>query len=241
MAEYIDTAPDTFEVCCIRQEKKGETVTCQSDAKVCIAAHLKNKCILYLPICTKKGHIAKGVGLQGKLEKGADIRELDDVDIEEVFIKHRDESLKCKILQWEADRAAEEKARSDRKKKLEEGWEEPEEEAPAHRPVVPPASKPQTHEAVSYWEWVDDTDLWMDVTGETVRISKLSKEEFVSAITTICEVNLSRITKRNEWVKKLLTRRVQYLYPKDAIEVGSQNASEKLEEFFEVAEDKNWL
>ena len=59
MAEYIDTAPDTFEVCCIRYEKEGDTITCQEDAKVCIAAHLKNKTIIYLPICMKRATYIK--------------------------------------------------------------------------------------------------------------------------------------------------------------------------------------
>jgi len=87
MAEYIDTAPDTFEVCCIRHEKNGEMLTCQGDAKVCIAAHLKDKRVIFLPICQKRGHINRGVVVQGKLEKGKDIREIEDVDIEEVFVR----------------------------------------------------------------------------------------------------------------------------------------------------------
>jgi hypothetical protein len=213
MAEYIDNAPDTKEVCCIRHEKNNEVKTCQGDAKVCITAHLKDKRIIYLPICTKRGHISKGVILQGLLVKGREIESLEDLDTAEVFVRDVGEKLKHKLIQGDSP-------------------------APAQRPPVP---QPKSYEAVSWWEWIDDTDLWMDTTGEIVRISKLSKEEFISAVNTICEVNLSRITKKNAWVKGMQTRRVTHLYPLEAMEVGSANASEKLEEFFEIAEDNGWV
>jgi len=232
MAEYIDTAPHIFEVCCIRLKK----TTCNVDAKVCVAAHIKDKMILYLPVCTDPSHINDALKIQEQLEKGINIRKIPEVDIQEVFIKHRHQGLKCKLTQWEEDQRNEKKKRAELRRKRESEWEEPEE--PSRPPVLPPN---QELIAVDYWEWIDDVDVWMDVTGNVIRIKKLGRKEFVSAVSTICAVNLSRITKKNAWVKQFRSPTPEHTYPTGAMKVGAKRASEKLEEFYEAAETNKWL
>lgn len=221
MPEYIDTAPDIFEICCV--------TGCGADATVCVAAHLKNKQSLYLPTCTDRDHIEQILLVQTQLLGGKPVRKIEGIELDEVFTKHRHNNLKCKLLEWEK----EQKELKKKKTKTKRPWEEEEEES------TPPSG--EEHVAVKYWEWIEDTDVWMDVAGNIVRIRKLDKEEFRAAVSTICAVNLSRITKRNAWVKKFRVPTPQYIYPTGPMKVGSRTASEKLEEFREAADVNQWL
>lgn len=214
MAEYIDTAPHIFEICCIEK--------CGRDATVCFAAHLKDKQTLYLPSCTDSSHLGKMLAIQLELvEIGTPIKKVKGIDIEEVYTKHRLEPLKCKLLQWEEDHKPKPKVKK---------------RAPGH---IPEESDPDA--ATESWQWVESADLWMSVSGDMVNIKKLKKAEFISAVTTICKLNLSRITKKNAWVKQFLTKDIEFIYPKKEMTVGTKKANEKLEEFYEAAERNEWV
>ncbi len=222
MAHYLETAPDIFEICCVDE--------CGRDATVSVAAHLKNKQTLYLPSCTHGSHVGKVLAVQIELvEIGIPIREIKGIVLEEVFIKKRNEGLKCKLLQWEADNKP-------KKKK----------NAPASRPILPKKRKSKTAvdlttNAIQNWQWIEDMDRWMSVKGAVLPIKSLLKPEWISAITAICSVNLSRISKKNAWVDKIRTRTPKYEYPEGPMKVGSAMASEKLEEFQDVGLKKGWL
>lgn len=171
------------------------------------------------------------IAIQTELLAGVLIKDVKGIDLKEVFIKHRHSNLKCKLLEWEK----EQKELKKKNTKTKRSWEE--EEDP---PSIVPSPEPE-HVAVDHWAWVEDTDKWMDITGNIVRIRKLDKEEFRAAVSIICAVNLSRITKRNEWVKKFRVPTPQYIYPPGPIKVGARKASEKLEEFHEAAEVNQWI
>jgi hypothetical protein len=82
---------------------------------------------------------------------------------------------------------------------------------------------------------------WVNSKGEEATISSLSKKEFVDAALAIAKVNFSRLTEQRAWVKKLKPEGIPIEYPQEFLDVGKRAASEKLEDFKEVAERKKWV
>jgi hypothetical protein len=91
------------------------------------------------------------------------------------------------------------------------------------------------------WEFVANMYEWMDKDGKIVPIKKLPDKEFVDSVWALIHMNFAKVGPTLAWAKQLPTFGTPYDYPKEAIGVGARDAKEKLEEFYENAEERGWL
>jgi len=101
----------------------------------------------------------------------------------------------------------------------------------------------QTDEAVSSWVWPDDFGYWRNTTGEKLTIDLISDRELEDAAVAIQEANISRVTKRIQWIKEIKENAgtPHYGYPPTELEVGQEEAYAKLEEIYEVLEGRGLI
>lgn len=91
------------------------------------------------------------------------------------------------------------------------------------------------------WEYVYNLYEWMTVVGKVVPIKKLPEKEFVDSVWALVHVNFSKVGRTMAWVKQLPAFGAPYAYPKEALDVGARDAKDKLEEFYENAEERGWI
>ena len=101
----------------------------------------------------------------------------------------------------------------------------------------------QTDVAPPSWSWVDDFGYWRITTGEKLAIELVSDRELEDAAVAIQEANISRVTKRIQWIKEIKENAgtPHYGYPPDELEVGQEEAYAKLEEIYEVLEGRGLI
>jgi hypothetical protein len=91
------------------------------------------------------------------------------------------------------------------------------------------------------WEFVYNIDEWMGTDGKVVPIKKLPEKEFVDSVWALIHANFSKVGTTLAWAKQLPTHGAAYAYPREALAVGARDAKDKLEEFYENAEERGWL
>jgi hypothetical protein len=104
-------------------------------------------------------------------------------------------------------------------------------------PVVKETSPP----VCENWEFVYNLYEWMDVNGKIVPIKRLPNKEFVDSIWALIHANFAKVGTTLAWAKQLPTFGVAFAYPREALDVGARDAKDKLEEFYENAEERGWL
>jgi hypothetical protein len=111
-----------------------------------------------------------------------------------------------------------------------------EEKQPARKQPVEPAPP-----VCPDWEFIANMYEWMDKDGKVVPIKKLSDKEFVDSVWALIHTNFAKVGPTLAWAKQLPTYGAAYDYPRGAIGVGAKDAKEKLEEFYENAEERGWV
>lgn len=91
------------------------------------------------------------------------------------------------------------------------------------------------------WEFIENSDEWMDVAGNVVPIDKLSLREFTDSVWGIIRANFTKVGSTFAWAKQVPQGLEIYLYPKESMEVGMQYARYKLTEFYEAGVSLGWV
>lgn len=210
---FIPLDLNKFQICCIPG--------CDMDAAVEFKVERKDGSMLYITACGEPEHRAQAQSACEALTGNLSPRKCKDVNLEELFIHPAGKKEKCKFLQWE------------HRDKIEEPKEE--------LKVTVTKTPIREVEITEDWVWVTNLYKWMSVDGQVVPIKALSQEEFSMAAKSILRANFSRITKQRAWVEELREFPVKYKYPEGALEVGYKIAGDKLDEFYQVAEERGWV
>jgi hypothetical protein len=91
------------------------------------------------------------------------------------------------------------------------------------------------------WTFVSNLYEWMDKDGNVVSIKQLPDKEFVDSVWALLHANFSKVGTTLAWAKQLPTFGVAYAYPREVLAVGARDAKDKLEEFYENAEERGWI
>lgn len=96
---------------------------------------------------------------------------------------------------------------------------------------------------IESWKWVEDFDMWMNSKGTIVPIRKLEDKEIEDAVLLIRRVNIKRVTTRISWIKDLekIAPPIHYAYPESQLEVGTEDAYSKLDDFYEECRSRGIL
>jgi len=214
---FIDLEMSKFAVCCVPVGKKE---LCLNDALQETSATRKDGSTIYVPFCKEKGHAEKAYEIADRIEKCRKFEALGPL-CGGVFIQPEGMEKKCLLDQW-MNRDSEEEA-----------------------PVPQPPALDMQQVCVAFprdWEWVSDTDMWMNCEGKTVPISELENGELITTVRYIVKHNFSKVTKRIQWVKQLyLPEEVEFRYPEGVLDVGYKMAGEKLEDFEYEANERGLI
>ena len=211
---FIDLKLDKFQLCICPD--------CAGDAVKEIQVELKDGTVYFLASCDRKGHLLNVEEAAQELHNGLKPRALHvahQIDIQSLFIKPPEKEQKCKFVQWQ--------------KKTQTKI----------RPIPPALRGPSsgTQTVCNTWQWMYRFEWWMDADGKKVRLRRLPLAQLVSSILAIRKHNFARITKKIAWTKVLVLPTIQFVYPETLLDVGSIEASRKLEEFREEAEERGLL
>ena len=212
-----------FQTCCIHLKKSAEA--CGYDASEEVVAECRDGSKIHIPVCSNPEHQREAVVAKKLIEQGKDPKVLETLEWAWLFIQPPESSEKCKLPNWELYLEAPPPAILEPRKIL------------STKSIAAPVIV--VHEAMVGWTWVDDIDKWMSITGEVVRISKLSNAEFIAAALAIRDAN--GITKRTAWVKDLVPPREGYRWPANALKVGTERAGNKLDDFKDSADDRGLI
>jgi hypothetical protein len=209
---FIPLELDKFQICCVPD--------CEYDAVMQLNAGQ-----YYFTACGEPEHqiqiqkagkmILEGVSLHLLVKQK-------ELKISDVFICPEGYVEKCKLVQWEEFQKN-----------------PPEEVFP--KPETKKKITPQDKTAPESWEWIANVHKWMDTEGNIVAIKSLSSDEFAGAALAILKANFGRISRKRQWVNTLVQPTHNYVYPAEALMVGSDIAGDKLDEFLEVAEERGLI
>jgi hypothetical protein len=213
-----------FQTCCISE---GSDV-CGGDACDEVVATLKDGTVLRIPVCSSNEHQRVAVAAKRQLEQGVAPEDIEDVIWEWMFIQPPERSEKCKLPSWRVY--------------LSQQSVPPVIEIPKQKKIISSvqAAAPRViKEAMVGWQWIEDINKWMSVTGEIVPVHKLSNPELIATAIAIKEAN--GVTRRSVWVKDLIAPAEEYRWPAGSLKVGVELAGDKLDDFKDSAADRGLL
>jgi hypothetical protein len=91
------------------------------------------------------------------------------------------------------------------------------------------------------WEWIANSGKWMTIEGEVVWMSALTDQEIICSAKQIVKENYQRVPKRAIWVKAFEALKQTIQYPEEELRVGSIFAGTKLDEFKQLAEERELI
>jgi hypothetical protein len=196
-----------YEVCCIEDDSQEDKI-CKQEAVCEITAVLKDKSIIYIPVCDQKEHQIKAKAL-GESFQNAKIPAKSSLK-EWLFIQPVGESNKGRLDLW---------------LNFKNQVSEPEPEKP--KVEIKPICK-----TTDSWQWIEDIDRWMDIAGNIIPIAQLSNDELIFTIQAIVRANYKSSGGKVIWVNKLIRpKTTSYEFTNNVLVVGKCLAREKLEEF----------
>ena len=209
---YIPLGLGKFQICVC--------VGCNRDAATQLIASTPGGQKYYLSVCDLKTHYARVTKASNQLKTGMAIKDLCSmglVDTGLIFVQEAGREDKCKV-----------------------GSITPTQRRNREKPSIP-AKSSQVKAASTAWDWEARPGRWMRLDGTCVKLSALPTAELISSCIAIQKANFVRITSKISWIKGLVSPRVPISYPIDKLNVGTHEATWKLEEFKQEAEERGLL
>jgi hypothetical protein len=229
---FIELSLGKFQRCCFPG--------CDGDATKEASLPLKDGSTFFAAACHRKGHYSyaeracAGLGTESplglKLTEGV-------LQHERIFYSPVGREGKCRWDLWAA--YTEEKAHAQTV------------QTPSTPPTIQTAPVPlvvaevpkatEVIKVCTSWEWIANSGKWMTIEGKVVWMSALTDQEIICSAKQIVKENYQRVPKRAVWVKAFEALKQTIQYPEEELRVGSIFAGTKLDEFKQLAEERELI